>query len=93
MIKPRPPSARRHLVWLLSALAIVPAACAAWMMAAAWDHNPQEEFHGAAGIQWGPWLAIGLSWFLALWLPLAVLGLILWFLGTRWQSRTGPPAV
>jgi hypothetical protein len=93
MMESHPTRARHHLAWILSALAILPATCAGLMMAAAWDHNPQEEFHGAAGIQWGPWLGIGLGWFLAGWLPLAVLAIILWTAGKRWRSRAKPPAV
>ena len=36
----------------------------AFAMAAAWDHNPQGEFHDAGGIHWVGWLAVGLGWFL-----------------------------
>jgi hypothetical protein len=33
-----------------------------FMMAAAWDHNPQREFHGPGVIHWDAWLPIGVSW-------------------------------
>jgi len=39
------------------------------MMTIAWEHNPQGEFHGAAGIQWHNWLPIGVVWFV----PIAAL--------------------
>ena len=37
---------------------------AAFCMYAAWSHNPQGEFHNESGIEWGPWLLIGASWFI-----------------------------
>ena len=36
-----------------------------WMMCAAWDHNPQGEFHNENGVEWGNLLGIGLGWFVA----------------------------
>jgi hypothetical protein len=30
-------------------------------MTAAWDHNPQDVYHSALGINWIPWLAVGVS--------------------------------
>jgi hypothetical protein len=63
------------------------------MMAAAWDHNPQEVYHSAAGIAWGAWLAIGIGWFLALWLPLMVLAIGIWFAARRGRVQIEPPAV
>ena len=62
-------------------------------MAAAWDHNPMEEFHGADGIHWAEWLFIGGSWFLALYLPLIALALVIRTLvGRRVRSRFDGPA-
>lgn len=37
----------------------------ALMMYAAWDHNPQGEFHDETGIHWLTWLGIGFSWLVA----------------------------
>jgi hypothetical protein len=34
----------------------------AMAVGAAWDHNPQEEFHSADQVHWGALLSIGLSW-------------------------------
>ena len=34
------------------------------LMSAAWRHNPQGEFHDESGINWIPWLSVGLNWFL-----------------------------
>jgi ABC-type phosphate/phosphonate transport system permease subunit len=47
----------------------------AFAMYAAWDHNPQGEFHetfrdGTTVIHWGDWLGIGLSWFLMVGVPI-----------------------
>ena len=61
---------------LLAALCALPGlAMAAFAMFAAWDHNPQGEFHtraadGSLVIHWGGWIAIGLSWFLLVFAPL-----------------------
>ena len=33
------------------------------VMYAAWDHNPQGEFHNELGVNWGNWLLIGVTWF------------------------------
>ena len=34
------------------------------MLYAAWDHNPQEEFHTDVEIHWKAWLPIGIAMFL-----------------------------
>ena len=61
---------------------------AATAMYAAWQHNPQEEFHGAGGVEWGAWLFIGMTWFLAVWIPTAGLVFLVWYL-ERVSARTG----
>lgn len=45
------------------------------MINAAWQHNPQGEFHDESGIRWGSLLVIGASWFLLVFVPCAVLAL------------------
>lgn len=67
-------------------LAIVAAFCsalgfavAALAMYAAWDHNPQGEFHELAAdgkrlVHWGSWAAVGLSWFVVVFVPLFLIG-------------------
>ena len=45
---------------------------AALAMFAAWQHNPQGEFHNNDGIQWTSWLSVGASWFVAAQIPSAV---------------------
>jgi hypothetical protein len=52
------------------------------MMYLAWQHNPQGEFYelsvdGSRVIHWGDWIAVGASWFVPLFLSVAVLGLVL----------------
>jgi hypothetical protein len=32
-------------------------------MYAAWEHNPQGEFHDETGVHWADWCGVGLSWF------------------------------
>ena len=34
------------------------------MMYAAWQHNPQGEFHDETGVRWGYWLLLGFLWFI-----------------------------
>jgi type VI protein secretion system component VasK len=67
-------------------IAIVAALCsalgfavAALAMYAAWDHNPQGEFHeladdGTRLIHWGAWAAVGLVWFVVVVVPLFLIG-------------------
>lgn len=76
MTEPRPRRARLRFFLLLGVLAILPAACAVMAMGAAWGHNPDEEFHSAAGVQWGRWLTIGFVWFFTLWLPLVMAAVV-----------------
>jgi hypothetical protein len=56
--------ASRTFVRLLFAWAVPAGAVAAFVMYAAWQHNPQGEFHSAAGVDWKAWLGLGLVWFL-----------------------------
>ena len=44
----------------------VGALAAAATMAAAWDHNPQGEFHATGVIHWADWLFVGGSWFVVI---------------------------
>jgi uncharacterized membrane protein YqjE len=48
------------------AICLIAVAVAALMMYIAWAHNPQYAFHEDGAVHWGPWLAIGLTWFLAI---------------------------
>lgn len=34
------------------------------MMAIAWDHNPQGEFHEPGNVHWGYWIMLGVMWFI-----------------------------
>ena len=64
---------------LAAAVCAVPAVAAdALMMFAAWEHNPQGEFHelaadGSQLVHWGWWASIGLLWFLVIFVPLFVI--------------------
>lgn len=40
-------------------------AVGAFMMYAAWQHNPQGSIHDEGGVDWGYWLLIGASWLAA----------------------------
>ena len=61
--------------------AMIGVAAGLFAMWAAWDHNPQQEFHGVDGVNWSAWLAIGASWTVAIggvcWVPLAALTRVL----------------
>ena len=80
---------------VLLALAVLFAlAGAALMMYAAWDHNPQGEFHetdGSGTIHWLSWLPIGAIWFGACfglaWLPASAVELAVWSLYRRTTRR------
>jgi hypothetical protein len=61
---------------------IVAGGWAGLMMYAAWDHNPQGAFHemsvdGSHVVHWSDWIFLGASWFVPLFLSVAVLGLVL----------------
>ena len=63
---------------------------AAFMMSAAWDHNPQGEFHetdGSGTIYWLSWLPIGAGFFGVgfgtFWLPASAIELVVWALHRR----------
>lgn len=64
------------LVLALSA-AFAGVVVAAAMMHIAWEHNPQSEFYDETGVHWFRWLAIGFSWFVAVGLPVALVGGVL----------------
>ncbi len=64
---------------LLVCCALLGAAVAAFMMFAAWQHNPQGEFHelasdGSELVHWGYWGLLGVLWFLFVFVPTALLG-------------------
>jgi hypothetical protein len=83
----------RFLLQLLAGVAVLPALVATLMMTIAWQDNPQDEFHGPDGVQWDAWLAVGWATFLVLWVPLAVLALVLWRAGLWWiRRRSDAPA-
>jgi hypothetical protein len=67
---------RLSLAWSIPAVAI-----AAFAMYAAWQHNPQGEFHSVSGIEWKAWLGLGLFWFLGVLFvvqPAITRGLYVW---------------
>ena len=75
---------------------------AAFMMYAAWQHNPQGEFHetdGSGTIHWLSWLPIGAGWFGAAfglaWLPASAVELVICSLhrrGARRRARSPSPS-
>jgi hypothetical protein len=82
---PRPASLRT-LGLVLAGLAVPALAVAALMMYIAWQHNSQGELYEAGEIHWAAWLAVGWSWALALWVPLAALAAAVWG-ATTWSAR------
>ena len=60
-------SATGVLAWIvLSAVVLLGLCGAAFAMYAAWQHNPQSEFHDETGVHWVDWLRIGFFWFAAI---------------------------
>jgi hypothetical protein len=61
-------SARRiHFGWFaFGFICFIAAVVAALMMYVAWDHNSQLAFHEDGIIHFDAWLAIGLTWFVAI---------------------------
>ena len=55
------------------------------MMYIAWQHNSQGELHEAGRIHWGPWLAVGASWFALPFSLGAIIAAGLWF-----ERKRGP---
>ena len=53
----------RALAWSFVAPLVIAFTWGAAMMYVAWQHNPQEEFHGTGVIHWSEWLAVGLIHF------------------------------
>ena len=78
---------------LAAAVCVVPGlAAAALAMFAAWEQNPQGAFHALAAdgsqlVHWGSWASIGLSWFLAISVPLFVIGGSVTALSLHFRSR------
>ena len=46
------------------------------MMWMAWEHNPQGAFHESNGIHWGPWLSVGLSWFVPVFIVVLTIAIL-----------------
>src|SRR4051812_26755775 len=66
----RPLSSDRWLAVAAAIPVLVGLAAAAFFMFAAWDHNPQGEFHelapnGTTIVHWADWLPIGVEGFAA----------------------------
>lgn len=59
------------------------------MMYAAWQHNPQGEFHDETGVHWGYWLLLGFLWFIFITgVPYAIgLGVLAWRYIARSRGR------
>ena len=58
------PCLLKRLLSSLTHPAILGLLAATFTMSAAWDHNPQGEFHNEeTGINWPGLLLVGLSWF------------------------------
>ena len=73
---------------------------AAFLMYAAWEHNPQGEFHetdGSGTIYWLTWLPIGACGFGAAfglaWLPASAFELVAWALYRRATRPPAPPDI
>ncbi|MBI3561163.1 MAG: hypothetical protein HY080_05535 [Gammaproteobacteria bacterium] len=68
----------RTLLWFLPLLVgcVGGLIVGGFMMVAAWEHNPQGAIHNENGIEWGYWLFIGVSWFLPVFVVLAVVSYI-----------------
>ena len=84
---------RRPILLSLALGASVGALAATAAMTAAWDHNPQGEFHEPGVTHWADWLFVGGSWFVVLTLAAGFIA----YLGLRsWAALTGvrdrPPA-
>jgi hypothetical protein len=74
----------------LAAAILLALLAGALMMHAAWQHNPQGEFHelaadGTTIIHWFDWLMVGGSWFGAALGALCLAGMIL--IGAAWVVR------
>jgi hypothetical protein len=64
---------------------------AGFFMMAAWNHNPQGEFHSEEGIQWANWLEIGIAAFVVAEIPVAA-GWIANWVRERKHNRAVPRA-
>lgn len=62
---------------------VLGALAAALSMFAAWDHNPQGEFHASGNVHWRSLLAVGGSWFVALGTPSALMARAVLFVLSR----------
>ena len=56
-------------------------------MAAAWQHNPQGEFHDAVAVHWAAWLSVGASWLGVVGVVSALACRALLLLVDRWARR------
>ena len=86
MTEPSRPASLRTLGLVVAGLAVPALAIAALMMYVAWQHNSQGEFHEDGMVHWASWLAVGWSWFLGLWVPLAAFAVAVWG-ATAWAAR------
>jgi hypothetical protein len=64
---------------------------AALAMYVAWEHNPEGEFHemmelGTQLIHWGPWAAVGVTWFAVTFIPLVLVGAMVAAIAVRVRS-------
>lgn len=82
---------------ILALAALFGLAGAAFLMYAAWGHNPQGEFHetdGSGTIHWLSWLPVGACGFGAgfgfAWLPASTVELVVWSLYRRGARRRAP---
>jgi len=83
---------KRALAMAAAVCAVPGLAAAALAMCAAWEHNPQGEFHelaanGSQLVHWGWWASIGLSWFLVIFVPLFVVAGSVAALSLHFRSR------
>jgi hypothetical protein len=81
-------------IWIRSGIAgcVLGAMVAGFVMYAAWDHNPQEEFHGMNGIQWLPWFGVGLSWFVPTFVLITIVVGVVFSAGERKDGAAKSPS-
>ncbi len=56
-------------------------------MYAAWQHNPQGEFHEGSVLHWMPWLYIGASWFVVVGLCTGLCSRVVLLIANRLVAR------
>jgi hypothetical protein len=82
---------RGAVIWRRSSTvaALAGIAAGAFTMWAAWDHNPQGEFHDGSEIHWAYWLSIGLAWFIPAYVVVLALGVIVFGVGQLAVAAAG----